>query len=344
MDRRQFLSNSSMFIGGLLLPPGLLRAQDAVVSPANPKLDEILDQPLRKIAFGSCNHSHQDQSYWRQIGQQQPDLWLWLGDTIYGDGLSMAQRRTRFQDLKNHADYAAFRQHTAILGTWDDHDYASDNQDGSFADKISSKAMTLNFLDTPPDSPVWARSGIYQSYEFGPAGQRTKVILLDLRFNMDRSKTHKTLLGAEQWRWLESELQQHSSDLLLIGSSLNVTSPNTGLGVEGWNSFPNERQHLYDLIAQTRLPTILLSGDRHYAEFSKVDLPSGQAVYEFMSSGLTHSAGYALPHPHRLAKMVGENNFGVLQIDWAGLGPVVRMEMRSPVTGEVFRQHISTFG
>jgi alkaline phosphatase D len=338
MDRRRFIWNSVHGAFGLFLAQNI-KAQDLLLGSSNSeKLDALLERPLSRLAFGSCNYSDRDQSYWKNIAAEAPDLWIWLGDTIYGDGLSMEQRRARFRALKDNPYYAAFRSQTPVIGTWDDHDYASDNQDGGFKDKLASKQATLNFLDLATDSDVWNHSGIYQSYEIGPRGQRTKVILLDLRYNLDRSRTQKTLLGATQWDWFEDQIANLDSECLIIGSSINVTSPTTGFGLEGWNAFGEERRRLYDLIARANVPTILLSGDRHQAEFSRIVLGNGLPVYEFMSSGLTHSTGAALPSPYRVGKVVGNQNYGLIRIEWDSIGPQVRMEIRASQSTSIYRE------
>jgi len=343
MDRRGFIW-SGVSSAAFMLLAKQVQAQDLLLDNSNnEKLLALADQPLRSFAFGSCNYSDRDQSYWENIANEAPDLWIWLGDTIYGDGLSMEQRRSRFRALKDNPYYAAFRSQTPVIGTWDDHDYASDNQDGGYKDKLASKTATLSFLDVPSDSEIWNNSGIYQSYDIGPRGQRTKVILLDLRYNMDRSRTSKTLLGELQWRWLENQIANLDSEFLVIGSSINVTSPTTGFGLEGWNAFGDERKRLYALIARANVPTVLLSGDRHQAEFSRIVLGNGLPVYEFMSSGLTHSVGTALPSPYRLGNVVGRRNYGLIHIDWDSQGPQLRMEIRASESATVYRELVPAF-
>jgi alkaline phosphatase D len=328
MDRRTFLRQGSWGLAGLALAPyGLSQDISLLVESANRAA--LSDQPLRTLAFGSCNRSTLSQDYWPLVARQQPDLWIWLGDTIYGDGLTMSERRQRYLRLKNDTDYAAFRSEVPVFGTWDDHDYASDNQDGRFAEKAQSREVLLDFLDIAPDAEVRAHQGVYQSYVFGPPGQRTQVILLDLRYNMDRSKNVKVLLGTEQWRWLERTLASIDADLLVIGSSLAVHSPVAALGLEGWIGYGAERKRLYSLLEATGIPAVLLSGDRHYAELSRIVLPSGLPVYEAMSSGLTHAVGVQLPHPGRLLAISGRKNFGLLRIEWDSSGPQVLMQIHS---------------
>ena len=56
---------------------------------------------------------------------------------------------------------------------------------------------------------------------------------------------------------------------------------------EKWGNFPKERQRLLNLIEKTNAQNVfLLSGDRHIASISKVDLPKYGPLYEITSSSL----------------------------------------------------------
>jgi alkaline phosphatase D len=299
-------------------------------------LTELAQVPLTRFAFGSCNHSDEDQHYWRVIARDQPQLWIWLGDMIYGDGMTMRQRLATYYDLYRDPSYRDFRKAVPVVGTWDDHDYASNNKEGSFAYKSQSKFLAMRFLDIPESSPVAGRSGIYQSYLIGPVGQRTKVILLDLRYNMSRAE--EQLLGEMQWLFLTEELQTGDFELLIIGSSLNVTAA-AGRWLEGWGSFPRERLRLYNLIAATECPVLILSGDRHQAEFARFTLANGRSIYEFMSSGLTHFSGMPRTTPFRLGKTVYARNYGLVTITWTDSRPEIGMTIRSPVAGDTLGEY-----
>lgn len=292
------------------------------------------------IAFGSCNRSQTEQSHWDIIQQKNPDLWVWLGDNIYADHASMDERVSLYSNLYHDKYYKNFRSKIPVVGVWDDHDYAYDNCGGSFADKELSKAAFLDFLATPKDSLVRSTSqpGIYQSFAFGKKGQKTHLILLDLRFNMDRDISEKVLLGEIQWAWFENQIRTVQSDLLIIASSLNVTSNVTGFGWEGWHEFGLERQRLYNLISEAKKPAVILSGDRHFGEIAYRPLPSGNKVYECMSSGMTHSTGIYLPHKGRIGNMVGYRNFGLLEVAWDGVGPHVKSSLCSTTSNDVYEE------
>lgn len=335
MDRREFLRNS----GAALLGLGAYSTQSAWAFDPTRQLylAGSSEQALTRFAFGSCNQSLQSQSYWDRIAESQPQLWIWLGDNIYGDGLSMGQRRRRYARLKRDPYYQRFRSAVPIIGTWDDHDYAWNNHDGSFEDKDESKRQIMEFLDIPSDR-IESHSGIYQSYVFGPIGRRTKVILLDLRFNQDTARTEPLLLGEEQWQWLQAELASRDFELLVIGSSLNLTAVANGGELEGWADFPGEHARLLGLLANLEQPVLFLSGDRHQAEFARWSLASGRYGYEFMSSGLTHYWRGSIPNDKRLGEAVVDRNFGVVEIDWSTQQPTLTLQIRSPDSGLIIRE------
>jgi alkaline phosphatase D len=307
------------------------------------RLTLLSDQPLRRVAFGSCNDQTRRQDHWKWIAREDPQLWIWLGDNIYADRASLTERREWYQLLKDNVDYQQFIDHVPVVGTWDDHDYWNENADGSYEEKDGSKELLLEFMDVAADNPVWTRPGIFQSYAFGPIGQRTQVILLDLRYFQNRNKTQRSLLGELQWQLLENEFRNSNADLFLIGSSLNVCSPVVIANLEGWRAFPEERQRLYQLLASTDKPCILLSGDRHMGEIYRIILPNGKPVYEVMSSGLTHAVGVKLPSPERQGEMVGRKNFGFLNIDWSGIGPEVELRLHSAERAGVYQAHGAQF-
>ena len=63
---------------------------------------------------------------------------------------------------------------------------------------------------------------------------------------------------------------------------------------------------------------MLMSGDRHMAEISKVALPGlGYDLYDITSSGLTHvSKPHEEPNKYRVGEMVTQLNYALISIDW----------------------------
>lgn len=299
------------------------------------------DRVLTKIAIGSCNRQDEDQRIWSDIRNEQPDLWIWLGDNIYGDTEDMEVLKKKYLRQKQNIPYDTFRQETPIIGIWDDHDYGVNDGDKRYPMRVESQALMMDFLDVPKESPYRRQEGGYQSYLFGRDGKQVKILLLDARYFRDelekntgyqRYKPNQTgdILGETQWNWLEQELRNSTADIHLIGSGIQIIPEEHGF--EKWANFPAARKKLLDLIVEIQpARTILISGDRHISEFSKQSLEGmEEELYEFTSSGLTHSYSSfsGEPNPHRIGEVVFDLSYGLILIDWEGTTPQIRFQMK----------------
>jgi alkaline phosphatase D len=87
---------------------------------------------------------------------------------------------------------------------------------------VASQKMFLDFLDEPQDSPRRNRMGLYNSYTYGPAGKKLKIILLDNRYFRDVLGSGGDMLGDAQWQWLEEELKNSDAQIHLISSGIQI--------------------------------------------------------------------------------------------------------------------------
>ncbi|MFK7907714.1 MAG: alkaline phosphatase D family protein [Chitinophagales bacterium] len=308
------------------VPDTSISNKDAVKTQKASKKAE--SKTLQTIAFGSCNNQKKPQPLWKDILAYNPDLWIWLGDNIYGDSEDAEFMKKQYDLQSKVKDYQKLVAYSPIVGIWDDHDYGSNNGGKEYAAKESNKNLMLDFLDVPADAAVRQREGAYQSYSFGEVGKEVKVILLDSRYFRDTPDFEKgrgyapnlegTILGMAQWEWLKNELENSTAQIHLIANGIQVIPEDHRF--EKWANFPNERQQLFDLIKDTKAKgVILLSGDRHIGEFSKLDIEGmDYPLYEFTSSGLTHAytSFTGEENRHRVGEVASELNFGVLQISW----------------------------
>jgi alkaline phosphatase D len=289
--------------------------------------------PKTIIAFGSCSHEFDSVQMWDNIISHNPMVWIWMGDNIYGDTYDKSVMEQKYNRQKKRPSYQRLLQATKVYGIWDDHDYGINDGGREYLMKDESKKLMLDFLDVPQSNLVWQREGAYQAYDLEIDEIRIKLILLDTRYFRDSLERNLnpppnyvpnysgTILGEAQWEWFESELANSDADIHLIGSSIQAI-PNDH-GYEKWGNFPNERQRLFDLIVKTApARPIILSGDRHIAEFSKIDLEGlDYPLYEFTSSGLTHSWN-TLSHEdnrYRIGELVINKNFGIIEIEHRGM-------------------------
>jgi alkaline phosphatase D len=291
---------------------------------------------LTRIAFGSCMHQGRPQPIWNAVLAYRPELFLFMGDNVYGDFVSRSatQLKEAYATAQGIESYARVKRTVPHLAIWDDHDYGKNDGGAEFPYKDVAKEEFLKFFGVPADDPRRSREGIYESRTVGPIGRRVQVILLDIRWFKSPWKLTdergapgkerylpdedpaKTMLGDVQWRWLEDELRK-PAELRLIVSSIQVVTE--GHGWERWGNFPLERRKLFDTIHKARANgVVFLSGDRHIGALYR-ETPSGlYPLTEATSSGLNQVFATARePGPNRLGPLVPEINFGTIDIDWS---------------------------
>lgn len=309
------------------------------------------EEPISRIAFGSCLRQDQPQPIWNAIVESEPELFLFIGDNIYGDleqrpVVDMAILEKCWAQLGADPGYRRMKAACPILATWDDHDYGVNDGGVEYKKKRESQRIFLDFFDEPADSPRREREGVYHSWTFGPEGRRVQVILLDTRYfrsplnhigrNPDKSlgidgpyapseDPEATVLGETQWTWLEARLRE-PAELRIVASSIQVIANEHRW--EKWGNFPAERERLFDLVKRTRANgVVLISGDRHSAEISRIDV--GYPLYDVTSSSLNQPGGWHNEvNPFRVGSKFVDENFGTIDIDWSTDDPTLSLRIR----------------
>ena len=280
-----------------------------------------------RIAFGSCNRQDAPQPLWKPILADHPDLWVWMGDNIYGDSPVMDTLRAKYQMQNANVDYQLLKASAPLIGIWDDHDYGINDGGKHFAQKKASRDLMFDFLNVPLDAPERKWEGAYSSHTYGEGEQQVKVILLDGRYFRDtltrvnrvyQINSTGQILGDAQWKWLENELKTSTARVNFIVSGIQILP--TEHAYEKWANFPQEREKLLNLIANSGVQNpILLSGDRHIAEIMKlVDSRFPKGLYEVTASGLTHTwSGIAEEKSSlRVSGLIAQLNYGLATFDW----------------------------
>lgn len=280
--------------------------------------------PLERIAFGSCNNQDLPQPLWETIAAFNPQLWIWLGDNIYGDTEDMSLLAAKWDKQKTNPEYR--RLTCPITGTWDDHDFGVNDGGKGYPMKAASQRLFLKFLDVPPGDPRWNQEGVYSAQTYGPPGEQVAVILLDVRTFRDKPGTDGDILGEAQWAWLEKTLSESRAQIHLIASGSQILP--TEHRFEKWADYPKSRARLLSLLEKCTAP-VLLTGDRHHAEISLLDSPN--PVCEVTSSSLTHSTNGNANEPNalRVGTVFTENNFGTITIDWKSRDALLAIRDRS---------------
>jgi alkaline phosphatase D len=297
-----------------------------------------------RIGFGSCNNHSRSQSYWNNINAYfgansqagYPDLWIWGGDIVYADTDDGGALKAAYDSVATR-EYATFareckRNGCRILGIWDDHDFGGNNLVGDpvrpseaatalrTLGKPARKAALVNFLGEPTKAAVAERAQTYYSYDLDRAGLKTRISLLDLRWDRQAPGSNARIMSESQWAWLADNLADPDVTLHLIVTSTQVLRTDTRK--DTWGEYPRERTRLLRLLGKHRAQgLLLLSGDIHAAEVSRLGYTEEQhhgidfPLYEITASGLNRLrcilgiCDYGWENPYREG-FAAKKNFG----------------------------------
>ena len=313
-----------------------------------------------KILFGSCGHQDKKIPIFNAINKEKGDLFIFLGDNIYGDTNDMDVLADKYQRLGAKPGFKTLKAQTPIIAMWDDHDYGQNDAGKEYPHKEQSRQIMLNFWGEPANSARRTRSdGIYTSYMYGENEQTIQVIMPDLRWNRDalnhvgeleyytKRKLNNqgpyspsevkgaSMLGEAQWQWLEQELKKPAA-IKLIASSLQLLPDFTGW--ESWANFPEDRNRLFALIKKHKVNgVVIISGDTHWGEISKYQQNLDYPLIEMTSSGLTEKWKDVSPNKHRVGNFTHNVNYGDLSIDWQQTDPTISLKLKG-IDGQVIMQ------
>jgi alkaline phosphatase D len=319
-----------------IIAESLLEVRAFPAAPLDPTLS------LDRIAFGSCSDQRRPQPIWSVLLQNEPQLYVGLGDNVYASKPEEKPIAKAYAKALKDEAYAKLRRAIPVLGVWDDHDFGQndggvDNPEKHEAKEAYLSYFTLNAPHIPP-----GREGIYHSITLGPEGRRVQFIFLDTRTFRDpleknpkprhrldiyqpTQDPHKTLLGNDQWLWL-SEVLKEPADLRILASSIQLI-PNEH-SFEKWGNFPHERDRVFKLIENLKIKNlIVVSGDRHHAEISRKKLASGVELVELTASSINFpSTIQEEPNRYRIGRRYNLENFGLARIDWSTR--MIQLEIR----------------
>ncbi|MEM1329535.1 MAG: alkaline phosphatase D family protein [Planctomycetota bacterium] len=313
------------------------------------------------IAFGSCARQNEPQPIWDVVVEQDPELFLFIGDNVYADlhriiPTEPGQIQRAWDDLDAIPGWQRLSGSCRVLATWDDHDYGKNDAGKEWELKEASQGLFLDFFGVPEDSPRREREGVYSAETFGPEGRRVQVILLDTRYHrdeLDRADPRQpgrgpyrpstggrgTFLGEAQWAWFEEQLRE-PADVRIIGSSIQVV-PYESMW-EVWNNFPHERQRLFDAIDEADASgVVFISGDRHLTEISVEEDSGPYPMWDFTSSGMNESEREVNePNRYRVGPVKRMTTFGMIRIAWDAPRPYIDLEALGDDGEVLFAQRV----
>jgi alkaline phosphatase D len=321
----------------------------------------LANQTITKIAFASCASQNMPQPHWDTIVLQEPDLFLLMGDNVYGDCLSHEcnELRNAYHDLAMHPSVQGAAPLVSVFATLDDHDYGQNNCYGMNPYKDTARQMFKEFFQLTTDDLPWY-DGVYRSRIFGVSGSRAQIILLDTRYSRSpfletgnpsapftpqpEDNIDQQMLSESQWLWLANQIKE-PAELRIIVSSIQVL--NQGTGFEAWRHLPMEQQRLYKLLQGQ--PVLFISGDRHVG-----GVYESNDFVEVTASSLTHSIPFGVfdncstseecdeVDSARIGNLVRQNHYGWIDIDWQASMLTLSLRRTESSVGSTYL-HLSTF-
>ena len=271
-----------------------------------------------KIGIGSCLDQDFPQPIWQPIEEENLDYFIFLGDNVYGDSIFENLYKMKRAYSKQKKLLPDFLDQTDIFAIWDDHDYGKNDGGSDYKYKKLAENLFLDFWNVPINDVRRSREGIYFSENKVFFNKKYKLIFLDTRYFRSELKGKKgsyqknndessTILGKEQWTWLEKELNSNF-DYLFIFSSIQIIPEDHGF--EKWSNFPNDRTKLLKILEKYKDRTILFSGDRHRSGIYKRN-----GIIEITSSSMNKpGSSFFETDKYLIGETYPQENYSVLKI------------------------------
>ena len=237
-----------------------------------------------------------------------------------------------------HMDQALQKLHQNFpwVCVWDDHESANDSyQDGAenhnagegqWADrKLAAQTAFFEWLPIRPKAP--SNFEIFRKFNYG---NLVDLIMVDTRLHgreeqgVNESDPNRTMLGTDQYAWLESELENSSAKWKVLGNQV-VFAPvevfGTPINNDAWDGYPAERQSLMDFVVLNNIENFtVLTGDIHTSWAFNLENGSANAGVEFVtpsitSPGLPINAGPLLQIENPHIKYVELTSHGFIILD-----------------------------
>jgi len=292
------------------------------------------DPPEFTMLTGSCAYINQtehdrpgkpyggDYRIFENMGKQNADFMLWLGDNIYlrePDWNTWTGIKHRYTHGRSIAELQSFLASTHHYSIWDDHDYGPNDSDKGFFNKNSTLRAFELFWGNPTFG-VGNIEGAITSFQWGDAD----FFLLDNRWYRDPDKlqkNNKSILGESQLQWLFDNLVTSTATFKIIAMGGQFLSTAGVYELYTANGFEKERQRIIDFIYQHQIKNVIfITGDVHFTELSALRAEGKPTIWDFTFSTMT-----AGPNPNgsewentlRIpGTVVTERNYG--KIDFRG--------------------------
>lgn len=246
-------------------------------------------KPLRfTMAFSSCMRfdRYPKQPAWNNMLAVRPAFHLLLGDNVYADTTDREKLWKAHRHQREVKEFANLIRQTPTYAMWDDHDFATNDSDGTAKGKEHSlRAFTELFCN--PSAGTRETAGAFYKFSWGDVD----FFVLDGRYHRSPNKApndeHKRMLGDGQFAWLVDGLKNSRAKFKVLASGSTMISPK-----DSWALFDFERKRLFKAIMDNKIGGVVyLSGDVHRCLVipHPPQVTGGYPIYEIISSGIANS-------------------------------------------------------
>lgn len=194
-----------------------------------------------------------------------PEIVISIGDFPYADNgppaMTVPEYRARHAELRCHPPIRALFQAAAMYAIYDDHEVRNDWDGRTRRDEPARHAAGLQVWDE--FFPQRAARGEIR-YRRWRWGAQLECFLLDCRrfrsANDAPDDAGKTMLGAEQLRWLIDGATSSTATFKLVLTSVPL---DFGDGGDHWSSFRTERDAMLAALVGTP-GVVFVSADQHW--------------------------------------------------------------------------------
>lgn len=265
------------------------------------------------VAVTSCVRYKKDktQEAWKDIQDANPDYLFLLGDNIYTDYWfysTYKAKRMSIDNFKSHIsglyesqwNVPAFKslinaKKGKVFGTWDDHDCLWDNATGASAGDFGfdskHKAEKLEISRNTFHKYFENCSTNYPELYYHLDTEFARFIFLDNRSYAELPGKDCTLLGEEQFQFIEEKATNHDKPHTIFCGGLTLTEGVKGIFSflsEDWLKYPKDLKRLCKLTSSLKSNAYFVAGDIHKNKHIKAhtDKYGNNLPEQIISSGM----------------------------------------------------------
>lgn len=308
------------------------------------------DRSPMRFTFGSCTRDLTQPAFAPMLADE-PDVFLFIGDTHYANSRHQAAHRWRYRQFRAIPERAAFLAETPTLSGWDDHDFVGNNATGTCAGRDEGLRAFAEYWANPPmgtaDTP-----GVFYRHRWGGVelfvldGRMYRPEVGDPERRCEDDPSPPTLdpadglLGRAQWTWAVDAIASSDAVFKIVSCGSQWTLDGSR---DSWASFPAARDaFLAELDARGVEGLVLLSGDIHRSEVRTIHRAGGAYdIPELTSSPIANvRSSCGASRAERSYCIDDDTSYLVVDVDPGAVDPSLTVRVRD---GSGALRHEQTF-